>query len=77
VLAPDPGSFQGTARMTLGAFVRAGELVPDAEAVDRYRQRIEFLMQRELPPDAAPERYRRAAANPWLQLVLDRGWETR
>jgi hypothetical protein len=76
-MAADPGTLQGTARMLLGAFVRAGELVTDAAAVARYRTCVEFLMVSELPVDASPAVHRRAAANPWLQLVFDRGWEVR
>ena len=63
----------GRDRITIGAFVLAAELAHDPTTAARLRECGRFLLDRELRPNAGlPERLS-AAANPWLQIALDRG----
>ncbi len=71
-MAASPEDRSGQDRMVIGALVLAAELADDPAAAARLHGRAEFLFDRELPVDAGlPERLR-AAANPWLQVALDR-----
>jgi hypothetical protein len=71
-LAALPEDRSGSDRMTIGAFVLAAELVGDPEARQRLRARAAVLLDREIPVDAGPPVRWPAAANPWLQIALDR-----
>ena len=48
-----------------------GDTVFEPAIVQRLRACAAFLLDRELPVDAGPER-RWITANPWLQVALDR-----
>jgi hypothetical protein len=66
-----PDDRAGSDRTTIGAFVLAAELADDPAIAQRLRACADFLLDRELPVDAGPER-RWISANPWLQVALDR-----
>ena len=62
----------GYDRMTIGAFELARELASDPAAAARFSARSQFLLGRDLPPDARLLDRTRTHANPWLQIALDR-----
>jgi hypothetical protein len=58
-------------RMTIGAFALAAELAGDPATAARHQARAGFLLVRELQGRDGPGR-QRTAADPWLQVALDR-----
>ena len=50
----------------------AAELAKDEKTDARLRECARFVFDRELPPDAGPAAQLSAAANPWMQIALDR-----
>jgi hypothetical protein len=71
-MTADAVDQQGLARMSIGAFVLAGELTADTAAQQRFAVRAAFLVAHELTPSAPAEVLNAAAANPWMQIALDR-----
>ena len=82
--ARDPGRFmmpvghgplEGTALMQMGAFALAAEMTSDL--VDRalFLGRAKFILEDHLDADQSPRERWLAGANPWFQIVLDRGLE--
>lgn len=67
-----PVDRAGYDRMTIGAFALAAELAGDPATAAHLRARAAFLLDRELR--SGPELPARwsAAANPWLQVAMDR-----
>jgi hypothetical protein len=81
VSAVDPGRYSmaampedrsGNDRTLIGAFLVAADLVDDAGRADLWRRRAAFLLEREIVAAAALSDQLIAAANPWLQVALDR-----
>ena len=71
-MAALPVDRAGRDRITLGAFVLAAELATDATTDARLRECGRFVLDRDLSPDAGLAAQLSAAANPWLQIALDR-----
>jgi hypothetical protein len=71
-MAAMPEDRSGNDRTLIGAFLVAADLVDDAGRADLWRRRAAFLLEREIATAAALSDQLLAAANPWLQVALDR-----
>ena len=81
VSAKDPSRYSiaalsedrsGNDRTLIGAFLLAVELVDDTARSGLWQKRAEVLLERELPAAMGVPFQLLAAANPWLQIALDR-----
>ncbi len=70
--APLPEDRSGNDRMLIGAFLVAADLVDDSGRADLWRRRAAFLLEREIATASGLSDQLLAAANPWLQVALDR-----
>lgn len=71
-MAASPEDRSGLDRMVIGGLVLAAELAGDPATAERLWSRADFLLDRELPVGAGLPARLLAAANPWLQIALDR-----